>query len=210
MCMVAFSSYMFAKDSRPSKITWLGSSILTSKTRLFGSVARSVVNSLASQLGGGIEDGTDDFVVAGAPAEVAGEPVARLGLRRARIAVQQRLGSDQQARRAEAALQRRMFQEFSLQRMQIVPARHALDRLDPVAFGLDRKHQARADQAAVDRHAARAAVARAAALLAASQIKLVTQDVEQRELRLAQKLRGLAVDDGRYVMLAHRRSPARS
>src|SRR6516165_10783428 len=163
-----------------------------------------------SAVGGGIEDGTNDLVVAGTAAEVAGEPVARLGLRWIRIAVEQRLGGNQQARRAEAALQRRMFQEFSLQRMQIVPARHALDRLNLVAFRLDRKHQACADQTAVERHAAGATVARAATLLAAGQIELVTQDVEQRELRLAQKLRGLAVNDGRYVMFAHRRSPARS
>ena len=58
--------------------------------------------------------------------------------------------------------------------MQIVPARHALDRLDLVAFCLDRKHQARADQTAVDRHAAGATVARAAPLLAAGQMQLVT------------------------------------
>src|SRR5712691_8542399 len=103
-----------------------------------------------------------------------------------------------------------MFQEFSLQRMQIVPARHPLDGLDLVAFCLDRKHQARADQTAVDRHAAGATVARAAPLLAAGQIKLVPPGVEQRELRLTQKLPGLAGNDGRYVMLAHRRSPARS
>src|SRR5262245_40069516 len=210
MCMVAFSSYMFAKNCRPSKITWLGSSILKSKTRLFGSVARSVVNSLASQLGGGIEHGADDLIVAGAPAEVAGEPVARLGLRRARIAVQQGFGGDQQARRAEAALQGRVLQEFPLQRMEIMAARHALDRLDGAAFGLDRKHQARADQAAVDGHAAGAAITRAASLLAAGQMQLVAQHIQQGELRLAQKLSGLAVDPGRYVMLAHRRFPARS
>src|SRR5215472_17249708 len=83
-------------------------------------LSAAVANSPASQLGGCIEDGADDFVVAGAPAEVAGEPVARLGLGRIRIAVQQCLGGDQQARRAEAALQRCMFQEFSLQRMQIM------------------------------------------------------------------------------------------
>src|SRR5215475_4811148 len=97
-------------------------------------LSAAVANSCATQLGGGIEDGTDDLVVAGAATEVAGEPVTRLGLRRIRIAVEQRLGGDQQARRAEAALQRRMFQEFSLQRMQIVSARHALDRLNLVAF----------------------------------------------------------------------------
>src|SRR5271168_4318043 len=114
-------------------------------------------SSLASQLGGSIKNGADDFVIAGAAAEIAGEPVPRLGICRVRITLKQRLGGDQQARRAEAALQRRMFQEFSLQRMQKVPARHALDRLDRVALGLDGEHQARADQTAVDGYAAGAA-----------------------------------------------------
>ena len=81
--------------------------------------------------------------------------------------------------------------------------RHALDGLDLVTFGLDRKHQARADQAAVDGHAAGAAVARAASLLAAGETQFVAQHVEQRELRLAQKLGRLAVDGGGDVMLAH-------
>src|SRR6516225_11395589 len=159
---------------------------------------------------GGIEHGADDLIVAGTPAEVAGEPVARLGLRRARIAVQEGFGGDQQARRAEAALQGRVLQEFPLQRMEIMAARHALDRLDGAAFGLDRKHQARADQAAVDGHAAGAAITGAASLLAAGQMQLVAQHIQQGELRLAQELGGLAVDLGRYVMLAHRRFPARS
>src|SRR5208282_1218206 len=65
--------------------------------------------SLPPQLGGGVKNGADVLVVAGAPAEVAGEPVARFGFRRIRIAVQQGLGCDQQARRAETALQRRML-----------------------------------------------------------------------------------------------------
>jgi hypothetical protein len=43
--------------------------------------------------------------------------------------------------------------------MQITPARHAFDRLDLVAFCLDRKHRARADQATVNSHAAGATVA---------------------------------------------------
>jgi hypothetical protein len=42
-------------------------------------LSAAVANSPASQLGGCIEDGADDFVVAGAPAEVAGEPVAQRG-----------------------------------------------------------------------------------------------------------------------------------
>src|ERR1700693_3580886 len=68
--------------------------------------------SLPPQLGGGVENGADDLVVAGAPAQVAGEPVARLGFARVRIAVQQGLGGDQQAGRAEAALERGMLKEF--------------------------------------------------------------------------------------------------
>ena len=75
---------------------------------------KPVASSLASQLGGGVEDGTDDLIVAGAPAEVAGQPIAGLYLRRIRITIQQRFGGDQQARRAEAALQRCMFQELLL------------------------------------------------------------------------------------------------
>src|ERR1035441_3884693 len=68
--------------------------------------------SLPPQLSGGVENGADDLVVAGAPAKVAGKPVARLGFRRIRIAVQQGLGRDQHAWRTEAALERRMLEEF--------------------------------------------------------------------------------------------------
>src|SRR5665811_2485147 len=106
---------------------------------------KSLANSLPSQFGGGGENGADDLVVAGAPAEVAGEPVARLGFRRVRIAVQQGLGRDQHARRTKSALKRRMLEEFSLQRMEIMAPCQALDRLDRVTFGFDRKHQARTD-----------------------------------------------------------------
>src|SRR5215813_13970577 len=95
-----------------------------------------LARSLAAHLGGGIEHGADHLVVAGAAAEIAGEPVARLGLGRAGIAVEQRLGGDQQARRAEAALQRGVLQKLALQRMQLVAARHALDGLDLAAFRL--------------------------------------------------------------------------
>ena len=49
--------------------------------------AIKMTHSLGSQLGGGIENGANDFVVAGAPAEVAGQPVARLALGGIRITV---------------------------------------------------------------------------------------------------------------------------
>src|ERR1700693_1011893 len=92
------------------------------------------------QLSGGVENGANDLVVTGTPAKVAGEPVARLGFRRIRIAVQQGLGRDQHAWRTEAALERRMLEKFPLQWMRVFAPRQALDRLDRVTFGRDRKH----------------------------------------------------------------------
>ena len=56
---------------------------------------------------------------------------------------------------------------------------------------------------AVDDDGAGAAIARAAAFLAAGQVELVAQHVEQGLLRLAQKFDRLAVDDGRYVVFGH-------
>src|SRR5581483_7179400 len=65
----------------------------------------------------GLLHGADDLIVAGAAAEVAGEPVADLVLVRVRVLLQQRLRRDDEARRADTALQRRLFQECLLQRM---------------------------------------------------------------------------------------------
>ena len=65
--------------------------------------------------------GADDLVVAGAAAEIAGQPVAHLGLGRIGIALQQRLGGDEEAGRADAALQRGVLEELALQRMQLSP-----------------------------------------------------------------------------------------
>ena len=135
---------------------------------------------LPSHLRGRIQHGADDLVVAGAAAEVAGQPVARLVFGRVRVGVEQRLGGDQQARRAEAALQGRVLEELLLQRMQsppsAMPSMVSIRRPSASA----RQHQAGADQAAVDDDAAGAAVARAAAFLGAGQAQLVAQRVEQR------------------------------
>src|SRR5947207_13464431 len=72
-----------------------------------------------AQLGGGVENGADDLVVAGAAAEVAGEPVADLAFRRIRTARQQGLGGDQHPRRAVPALDCGMLAVLPLQRVVI-------------------------------------------------------------------------------------------
>ena len=57
---------------------------------------RNRANLRSPHFGGGIENGANDLVVAGAPAEVAGEPVANLGFGRVRIALQQGLGRNRE------------------------------------------------------------------------------------------------------------------
>src|SRR5690606_24354208 len=150
-----------------------------------------------------IEHRRDDLVVAGTAAQIAREPVASLFLGGIGVAIEQRLGRDQHPRRADAALERRMLEEFLLQRMELGAFRHALDRLDRLAVHLGAEDEAGAHQAAVDRHAARAAIAARAALLGAGEVELVAQHVEQRLLRLAQVFDGIAVDRRRHVVLGH-------
>src|SRR5262245_8180909 len=69
----------------------------------------------------GIQDGVDDRLVTGAAADVAGYGLGNLLARRRRVAVEQRLGGHQHARRAEAALSREMLHEGRLQLMQVRP-----------------------------------------------------------------------------------------
>src|SRR6184192_2543747 len=111
------------------------------------------------------------FCVPRAPAEVAGQPESDLVLRRVRRALEEGFAGDQEARRADAALKRRMLEESLLQRMQRLALGHALDRLDAPAADLAAQHEAGTDQAAVERDAAGAAVAGGAAFLAAGEVQ---------------------------------------
>src|SRR3979490_2698791 len=68
-------------------------------------IGLSPVNLLRAHFGGGFHHRADDLVIAGAPAEIAGEPEADFLLARLRVLLQKRVGGDQHARRADAALQ---------------------------------------------------------------------------------------------------------
>src|SRR3954470_18878398 len=65
-----------------------------------------------AHFGGGIHDRPHDLVVAGAAAQIAGQPVAHFGFGRVRIALEQRLGGDQDSGRTETALQRDVLEKF--------------------------------------------------------------------------------------------------
>src|SRR3712207_5973293 len=95
--------------------------------------------------------GLDDLDVAGAAAEVAGELAAdRIGRE---PPAAQRVDGHQEARGAEAALERVVAVERLLQR----PPLEALDRAHARAVGLDGEQQAGADGNAVELNRARAA-----------------------------------------------------
>jgi hypothetical protein len=70
-----------------------------------------------------------------------------------------------------------------------------------VAAGFDGQHQAGAHQAPVEGDAASAAVTGGATLLAAGQMQLVAQDIQQGLMGLAKKFDGITIDGRGYVKL---------
>src|SRR3546814_9160922 len=84
----------------------------------------------------GGEHRMDDLVVTGAAAQIAGQPIADFRFARVRVLLQQRLGGDQEAGGADAALQGGMLEKLALQRVQLVAVGHALDRRDLLAADL--------------------------------------------------------------------------
>jgi hypothetical protein len=126
-----------------------------------------------------------------------------------RVAVEQRLGRHQEARRAEAALQRRLLEELLLQRVHhaVRPClRSSRQCAGPRPRG---QHQAGADQTPVDDHRAGAAVAGSAPFLAAGQLQFVAQRIEQALPRAARNSTGSPLTTASKPYLAHASTPAR-
>src|SRR5579884_3133973 len=147
----------------------------------------------------GVLDGADDLVVAGAPAQVPREPEADALLARVRFLVEQRLGRDEEAGGADAALERRVLEERLLEWVHLPRLGQPLDRRDLGPLRLDAEHEARVDETAVQDDRAGATVAVVAPLLRAGQPDHVAQALEQALARLAQEVGGLAVDGRRDV-----------
>src|SRR5215468_4857055 len=160
-----------------------------------------------AELVGGVLDGFDDLVVAGAPAQVPRDPVADLGLGRVRVPRQQRARAHQHAGRAEPALQAVALPEPLLQRMQRAAGGEALDGLDRRAVGLDREHGAALDRLAVEADRARAAARGVAADVRAGQAERLADEVDEQQAGLDRAGLLLAVDRDGDLVLAHGRPP---
>src|SRR5215831_3648010 len=94
--------------------------------------------------------GLYDVLIAGAAAQIAGQPPADLVLGGERILAQQIGDRHQHARRAKAALQRMMLMEGFLHGIELVDAAEAFDGLDHRSVGLHGEHQAGACAITVD------------------------------------------------------------
>src|SRR5262245_42499093 len=120
-------------------------------------------------------DSLDDVVIAGAPAQVALEPVPDLVLAGIRRPLAQVGRTHDHARRAEPALQAVVLVERGLHRVELAALRQALDRGDLGALGLDREHRAGLDRLAVDVDGARAALAGIAADVRSGEPEVLAQ-----------------------------------
>ena len=157
---------------------------------------------LAAQHGSGGHGGVDEGLVAGAAAEVAllVEPVADLLAGRIGVVLEQDLGADDEAGRAEAALGAAVSHPGYLQRVHVAQGADTLDRGD-LGVVRDTAHleDAGLGDLAVDDDVARAAVALAAADLTAGQQQVLTQNGRQGLVLVQDKIPGNAVDDKRFL-----------
>ena len=168
----------------------------------------AVLHVVVLPLSGGVLDGSDDFVVAGAAAEIAREVEADFVFGRLRVLGQEPFALHDEAGSADAALQRGSFEERLLDRVQPGRRGDAFDRANGRPFGLDGQHEAAIDRSAIHDDRARSAVAVRATFLRAGQVHVVSQDFEQRLSRLAQEFGLVAVESGRDdSFLGHIHSP---
>src|SRR5439155_1797691 len=90
----------------------------------------------------GVSDGGNDVLVASAPANIAVESFANVGVRRVGLAVEQIMRAHDHAGSAEAALQAVLFPESVLRGIQLSTGGQSFYRSDSAAVGLNRQYGA--------------------------------------------------------------------
>src|SRR5688572_16699182 len=161
-----------------------------------------------ARLGGG-PDRFHDEVIAGAPAQVPRDRLPDLGVGGPGVFLEQRLGYEHHARRAEPALQTVVIPERLLHGVQRVAVGDALDGGDARAVQLNGKHEAGAYGLPVVEHRARAAHAVLAAHVRAREPEALAKKVGESEPRLDRALVAVPVHRDGDGARCHAR-PARS
>src|SRR5581483_908216 len=144
-----------------------------------------------------------DLLVAGAPAQVAGQRLAHLRLGALGALVEKRLGGEDHARDAVAALHRAVLDERLLDRIEAPIAGEPLDGDDPTALALCGEHDAAVHRAPVEQHGAYPALGLEAVLLGAGQPQIDTEHVQESAVRLGEHVVTLAVDGQAQPQPAH-------
>src|SRR5262249_19056467 len=121
----------------------------------------------------GLLHGSDDVGISGATAYVAAHIFADVLVAAGMALLHASNGRHDLPGRAIAALEGVVVDEGLLHRMQAVIPRETLDRGDVLAFGCERKRQARHHAPAADQHRAGAALAVIATFLAASKAEML-------------------------------------
>src|SRR6266545_895957 len=151
---------------------------------------------------GRVLDSLDDLDVARAAAQMADQCFADVVLARIRVLVQQRLGGEDETRRAESALHAAFLHERCLDLIENPAFGETFDRLDVLALRLHREIEARVDRLAVDQDRAGAALTFLAGAFGAREADRLPQRFEQRAPGRDENVVGLAVDaqaDGQQV-----------
>lgn len=139
-----------------------------------------------------------------AAAQIVIERTSNLVARRCRIAVEQRLGRDQDAAETIAALARLLLKKGLLQRMRLVRRAKAFDGRDAAAGDACDRAPAGFHRRAINQNKAAAALLKATAETRADQPELIAQDIEQRHVVVRHdNIDGPAVD-GEGDGLRHR------
>src|SRR3954451_357314 len=143
----------------------------------------------------GIERRRDDRHIASTAADVPAEEFAQLGFARVRLVPHIPVESNQDARGAEAALQRVMTTECCLQNREPTGLRRkALDRADASAVGLHGEREAGARRYAIDLDGAGTAHAMLAADMGAGETETVAQEIGEQHAWFGVGLMRAAVD----------------
>src|ERR1700694_3160975 len=149
----------------------------------------------AHRLRGGLHR-LDDVHVAGTAAQVAFQASANLVFGRVWILVQEIRGGHDETGCAVSALQAVLVPESLLERVQLTVFRHALDRREVPALGLDGEHGAAFNGLPVHQDRARAERARVTADVGADKADDVPQIVDEQQPGLDLMLLPVPVDGG--------------
>src|SRR5690242_10982941 len=152
---------------------------------------------------GRLGDRLDHFGVAGAPTQVAGDPVADVLVRWLRVFGEERGGGHHHPGNAEPALGDAAAHERVLQRREGAATREPLDRGHRAPARLHGEHETARHELAVQVDGTRAAVTGATAFLRAGEAEVFAERVEQRDVGLHERLDALAVDGEAQDLLGH-------